>query len=101
MPEVWRVFELRVSVSTRGNLLFQRVCRFVQPLAATQGRGPLRLIFVVREIDINWDILNIPRGYDVAEDIAPWEIEDFLERYIGPEAFVSSGFVIDGPDEAR
>jgi hypothetical protein len=100
MPQVWRVFELRLSVWVRGERIFQRVCRYVQELVGSPEPGPLRLIFLVRELNLDWATVSPPPGYGDFEDIEPWEVEEFLLRYIGPSSFVSDGFVVDGPDEA-
>jgi hypothetical protein len=100
MPQVWRIYELRISVWVRGERIFQRVCRFVQELLGTRAPGPLRLIFLVRELNLNWERVDPPTGYAEYEEIDPSEVEDFLLRYIGPSSFVSDGFVVEGPDEA-
>jgi hypothetical protein len=101
MPALWRCYELRITVFVRGELVFQRVCRYVQILLGTRQPGPLRLIFLVRELRLNWEDLHPPTGYQEFEVVDPDEVEDFLARYVGPSSFVTTGFVVDGPDEAR
>ena len=98
MPVVWRIFELRVSVWLRDQLIFQRVCRFTQPLQGSPEPGPLQLLFLVREINIDWATLGAPDGYANFERIPPEEVDQFITRYLGISTF-SSSFIVDEDSE--
>jgi hypothetical protein len=101
MPAVWVCYELRLTVVLRGEVIFRRVCRYVQILLGSRQPGPLRLIFLVRELRLDWESVHPPYGYQEHEEIPHEEVDDFCARYVGPSSFFSSGFVEDGPDEAR
>jgi hypothetical protein len=64
MPWVWRVWELRVLVLFRARPIFYRVIRYRDVLGGRVPGGPVvpEILYLIREVSVEWGPLGVPAG---------------------------------------
>jgi hypothetical protein len=92
MPIVWRVLELRITVTRpaaagrRTEIFFRRTVRFIQVIPGAPD-GPISIEVHVRRVEVPWFGLYAPQGFPPYEVIADHLLPVFVARYLAISDF--------------